>query len=682
MKRGTALAILTLLFIGLTPLVAEDSARASDTVTRWEQFSEASSCGEPYTKTPYMSVAGYLGDSRAILGPFGTYFGRTIAEARSKQVTWEVPYSGGQTIKVHEAALPAFQRVAATLNDHAKSGRVYWIGSVSAFFPRTISGSYQLSRHALGTAIDINPAQNPYRSDARLITNMPTWFVDAWRDAGFCWGGDWRFSKDAMHFSWIGPGSDDSYAAMDPIAPRTSVRGFGPAADSTSTVFAPVVGRYSLMVGDATGNAAPDVVGLRTHPDGAVLDIASSTRHYDYCSVERWFIPDSSVLGGDQYLLADTNGDSRQDLVSLSIQGSSVQATVATRRGEFEDVHTRVTGVPADLVAATGADFNEDHIADIWAVSSDGTLRIFAGPDWTQMIHSAVLPSGSPARIAAGDRDGGDIPELFAVYDDGSARFEVLSLNNAWAVVQSLTLLGAASDYAAVAAYDFDGDGRSDFQTLANDGRMTAFVGNTPTGRSATSWFVRPNPDCDELIPLDFGGRFFDDDSSVHQNGIEYIASEGITVGCNPPYNDMFCPRDTLTRAQAATFIARAIDLPVSNTDFFTDDDGHVLEGAINRVAQSGITQGCNPPSNDRFCPERGMTRAEFATFLVRALNLPATDVDFFTDDDGHILEGAINRLAEAGITQGCNPPSNDHFCPSDRLTRAEVATFFKRALG
>jgi hypothetical protein len=51
-------------------------------------------------------------------------------------------------------------------------------------------------------------------------------------------------------------------------------------------------------------------------------------------------------------------------------------------------------------------------------------------------------------------------------------------------------------------------------------------------------------------------------------------------------------------------------------------------------------------------------------------------------DDEGHILEGAINRLAEAGITKGCNPPVNNRFCPHNLLTRAETATFLTRALG
>ncbi len=184
------------------------------------------------------------------------------------------------------------------------------------------------------------------------------------------------------------------------------------------------------------------------------------------------------------------------------------------------------------------------------------------------------------------------------------------------------------------------------------------------------------------LAALAPGGTFTDDDGSVHEGGIEAIAEQDITVGCNPPFNDRFCPDRVLTRAEMATMLSRALTLPVTNTDYFIDDNGHNLEGAINRLAEAGITQGCNPPGNDRFCPDRNLTRAEAAAFLARALALPPSANDYFNDDDGDILEGAINRIAAAGITVGCNPPINDQYCPSRVLTRAEMATMLTRALG
>jgi hypothetical protein len=50
-------------------------------------------------------------------------------------------------------------------------------------------------------------------------------------------------------------------------------------------------------------------------------------------------------------------------------------------------------------------------------------------------------------------------------------------------------------------------------------------------------------------------------------------------------------------------------------------------------------------------------------------------------DDDGSIFEADIAKLAAAGITRGCNPPVNDRFCPTDPVTRQQMAAFLHRAL-
>ncbi len=131
-----------------------------------------------------------------------------------------------------------------------------------------------------------------------------------------------------------------------------------------------------------------------------------------------------------------------------------------------------------------------------------------------------------------------------------------------------------------------------------------------------------------------------------------------------------------------AAFIARARQLAVSGEDFFTDDDGDVFERSINSIAKAGITFGCSPPVNDEFCPDRQMTRGEMAAMLARAFDLPASPVDYFLDDDGDRFEDVINRIAGAGITFGCNPPVNDRFCPGALITRAQMATFLTRSLG
>jgi hypothetical protein len=170
-------------------------------------------------------------------------------------------------------------------------------------------------------------------------------------------------------------------------------------------------------------------------------------------------------------------------------------------------------------------------------------------------------------------------------------------------------------------------------------------------------------------------GHLFEDD-------IAWLAGQGVTKGCNPPLNDLYCPDDPVTREQMATFLTRALDLPDAPAQQFTDTAGSVHAADIEALAAAGITIGCNPPVNDEFCPTDPVTRGQMAAFLVRALGLSGdTDGSRFSDDDGSIFEMSIERLAGVGITRGCNPPVNDLFCPHEPVLRGQMAAFLYRAL-
>ncbi|MEA3511553.1 MAG: S-layer homology domain-containing protein [Actinomycetota bacterium] len=188
-----------------------------------------------------------------------------------------------------------------------------------------------------------------------------------------------------------------------------------------------------------------------------------------------------------------------------------------------------------------------------------------------------------------------------------------------------------------------------------------------------------PSDATDDLPP---GGTFWDDYLDTHEANIEAVAAAGITRGCNPPAGDRFCPSDGVTRGQMAAFLTRALELPPTGDDFFTDDDGSTFEADINRLAAAGITRGCNPPENSRFCPDTTVTRGQMAAFLVRALGLAESrSGDLFIDDDDTTFEEDIDRLATAGITRGCNPPANNRYCPSNVVSRSQMASFLARAL-
>ncbi|CAN5860428.1 hypothetical protein BH23ACT5_BH23ACT5_01610 [soil metagenome] len=125
---------------------------------------------------------------------------------------------------------------------------------------------------------------------------------------------------------------------------------------------------------------------------------------------------------------------------------------------------------------------------------------------------------------------------------------------------------------------------------------------------------------------------------------------------------------------------ATAIGTAPNGQGAFVDDDGSVHEPDINGLASSGITRGCNPPADDRFCPTRAVDRQEMATFLTRALGLPRSEAPPFDDTAGSIHAADIDAIAQAGITLGCNPPANTSFCPRQSVTRQQMASFLVRA--
>jgi hypothetical protein len=175
--------------------------------------------------------------------------------------------------------------------------------------------------------------------------------------------------------------------------------------------------------------------------------------------------------------------------------------------------------------------------------------------------------------------------------------------------------------------------------------------------------------------------RFVDTLGNIFEQDAAWAADVGVTQGCNPPENTRFCPAGEVPRKQMAAFLRRYLDLGPAPRDYFVDDEGSIFEEDINRLAAAGITRGCNPPTNDRFCPDGVVTREQMAAFLVRALSLPENTHPGFLDVPGsNIFNADVGKLATAGITLGCNPPDNTRFCPTDGVTRGQMVAFLRRS--
>ncbi|MGH2417957.1 MAG: S-layer homology domain-containing protein, partial [Candidatus Limnocylindria bacterium] len=166
---------------------------------------------------------------------------------------------------------------------------------------------------------------------------------------------------------------------------------------------------------------------------------------------------------------------------------------------------------------------------------------------------------------------------------------------------------------------------------------------------------------------------FVDADGSLLYSDILWIAQQGITTGCAP---QRYCPQSAVSREEMASFLMRGLGLPPTSTDYFDDDAGSIHQPAINALAAAGISTGCGPRL---YCPQHPVSREQMASFLARALHLPPTGTDYFDDDAGSQHQADINAMAGAGITTGCGPPRI--FCPASSVTREQMAAFLHRAL-
>jgi len=172
--------------------------------------------------------------------------------------------------------------------------------------------------------------------------------------------------------------------------------------------------------------------------------------------------------------------------------------------------------------------------------------------------------------------------------------------------------------------------------------------------------------------------------SSPFFAAIEAIFREGITAGCssNPP---LFCPNAPVTRRQMAVFIVRAMGqtpiFPATPTfaDVPTTD---LAYGYIERIAQLGITQGCDFTPVRRYCPNAFVTRAQMAVFVAKAIGLPPQFPPFATFEDVPTTSpyfGFITAIVDAGIANGCSL-SPLLYCPNASITRAQMAVFLVNA--
>ena len=197
----------------------------------------------------------------------------------------------------------------------------------------------------------------------------------------------------------------------------------------------------------------------------------------------------------------------------------------------------------------------------------------------------------------------------------------------AWAAVAAAAAAqpGGFDDVAEDVYYSVPVAALAESGVFAGTECAQGFCPGDPIDRKTMAvWMVRVLDG--EAPPAVSESKFDDVDAAgFHAPFIERMAELGVTRGCGD--GSGFCPDDTVTRNQMAVFLTRAFDLDPGPAPGFSDvapDAWYYNDVAA--LAASGITTGCG--DGTAFCPHRQTTRAQMATFLARALGavpLPTT---------------------------------------------------------
>jgi hypothetical protein len=164
---------------------------------------------------------------------------------------------------------------------------------------------------------------------------------------------------------------------------------------------------------------------------------------------------------------------------------------------------------------------------------------------------------------------------------------------------------------------------------------------------------------------------------------IERLYAAGITGGCQASPLQ-YCPEATVTRAQMAVFLLRAIHSASytppgvgAGTGFNDVSPGYWSAAWIKQLAAEGITTGCG---NGNYCPENGVTRAQMAVFLLRSKHGASytppgvgAGTGFGDVAPDYWAAAWIKQLVSEGITSGCG---SGNYCPEQPVTRAQMAVF------
>lgn len=167
--------------------------------------------------------------------------------------------------------------------------------------------------------------------------------------------------------------------------------------------------------------------------------------------------------------------------------------------------------------------------------------------------------------------------------------------------------------------------------------------------------------------------------SDIKGHWAEKFITELVASGAIGGYPDgTFKPDQSISRAEFATILVKAFHLPEQTGKVFDDTAGHWAEKFIATAAAHGIVSGY---SDTAFGPDDPITREQMAVMIVKAARLAENQNGKAFADADQVSAWARNAVATASQHQIINGYPDNTFRPQNSATRAEAVTVIIKAL-
>lgn len=154
-----------------------------------------------------------------------------------------------------------------------------------------------------------------------------------------------------------------------------------------------------------------------------------------------------------------------------------------------------------------------------------------------------------------------------------------------------------------------------------------------------------------------------------------------------PKHNKVGVDSFTYTATDPAGKVSREATVTItilkpSDASEYSDTAGKDCRFAAEWMKHTGIFVGETLGESTCFCPEKQVTRGEFVTMLVKALDIPADEELTYTgyiDEIPQWLQPYLAAAIRSGLTAGL--PWQETFGPEEAITGAEASVLLQNAL-